>query len=56
MGNSILEKIGAYFRGCSDNFVTEGQEFAMHSPQISPAPRAHWYLAPSPATGISVVE
>jgi len=47
----IVEKLAAYFASCSENFVSEGQEFAL---EISPAPRADWYLAPSTATGISV--
>ncbi len=25
----ILEKLAAYFAGCSDNFISEGQEFAL---------------------------
>jgi hypothetical protein len=51
LGQRILEKLAAYFASCSENFLSEGQEFAL---QMSPAPRAHWYLAPSTATGISV--
>jgi hypothetical protein len=47
----ILEKLAAYFAGCSENFLSEGQQFAL---QMSPAPRAHWYLAPSTATGSSL--
>ncbi len=54
MANTILQKIGAYFELCSESFAAEGQAFAMLAPQTSPAPRAHWYLAPRTATGISV--
>ncbi len=51
LSERILEKLDAYFASCSENFVSEGQEFAL---EISPAPRADWYLAPSTATGIPV--
>jgi hypothetical protein len=54
MGNSILEKIGAYFKDCSESFVTEGQLSAMLSAQIGSAPRLHWHPAPNTAAGISV--
>ena len=37
LSKRILEKLAAYFAACSENFVSEGQEFAL---QISPAPRA----------------
>jgi hypothetical protein len=53
-GMAILKKIGAYFEACSENFVSEGQAYAMlrekrraaasmqyQRPVISPAPRAH---------------
>jgi len=29
LGQRILEKLAAYFAGCSENFVSEGQEFAL---------------------------
>jgi hypothetical protein len=51
LSQRILEKLAAYFASCSENFVSEGQEFAL---RISPALRAHWYLVPSTATGISL--
>jgi hypothetical protein len=28
-GQRILEKLAAYFAACSENFVSEGQEFAL---------------------------
>ena len=37
LSQCILEKLAAYFAACSENFVSEGQEFAL---QMSPAPRA----------------
>jgi hypothetical protein len=37
LSERILEKLAAYFAACSENFVSEGQEFAL---QISPTPRA----------------
>ena len=37
LSQRILEKLAAYFAACSENFMSEGQEFAL---QISPAPRA----------------
>ena len=51
LSERILEKLAAYFASCSENFVSEGQEFAL---EVSPTPRAHWVFAPSTATGISV--
>jgi hypothetical protein len=29
IGMKLLRKIGAYFEACSENFVSEGQAFAM---------------------------
>jgi hypothetical protein len=38
MGHTLLEKIGAYFKRCNENFVTEGQVSAMLSPRTAAAP------------------